>query len=230
MARPPYWLALAATLASAIFAGCFAGLDDGALTGGAGAGDGGGPGPGAGHGDFPTQGMSCDDFSGDAPGGAPAGWSFDGGTWTVAALGSAHALAQTDDHPSQRAYAIYGQPSWQDYTVALTVTPSQTSSSDCLDGRWQDQDHHYSLCLRDGNSWSLAAYDRSGRNQLASGSFDYSAGDTHVLELAFHGRSITPRLDGDAQDPVSDDTVAGGQVGLSTSNPIAVTKICVTLP
>ena len=230
MARPPYAPALAAALAAALFAGCFAGLDEGSLTRGAapGAGSDSGAGPGAGAGDGATPTQGCDDFSADGAGAAPAGWTFDGGDWSVVALGGAHALAQNDDHPSQRAYALYGASSWNDYTVTITLTPTQTNISDCIDGRWRDQDDHYSLCLRDGSSWTLSAYDRGSRSQLASGGLGYDAGSTHLLELAFRGHSITPRLDGDEKTTVSDDTIGSGGVGVSTSSRLTVSRVCVT--
>src|SRR5579862_3886496 len=133
MTRRAHGLACAAALALAFAGGCFRGLDDAPLVGGtnaAGAPDGGGPGPGpgAGGGDgaSPTHPSSCDDFSSDVPGQAPAGFTFNGdGTWLVDGDGGSNALAQVDPNVNGRAYAIYGDGGWTDYQLSVTFTPTQ---------------------------------------------------------------------------------------------------------
>lgn len=234
MARTFSLIALAAAPA---LAGCFAGLDDGALTrGGApapgpgsGADAGGPPAPGAQDGASPPQPSTCDDFSSDAPGGTIANWTFEDGTWIVVAAGATHVLTQAQPHQGSRYYAFTGRGDWRSYRIAATLTPTQTDHSDCIDARRQDRDDRYALCLHDGTGWSLMLYQNGSRSQLAGGRFNYDPNSTHVLELEVRGDQLTPTLDGDRHDAVTDGTFERGPAGISTSSPLTIARYCVTL-
>jgi hypothetical protein len=232
MRRTAQALALAA---AAALAGCFNGLDDGPLINGSAPPNGpaivptlDGGGPGSADGASPPHPSTCDDFSSDAPGANVAGWSFDGGRWAVMSTGAAHALVQLGTNMN-RAYAIYGQGNWSDYTVSVTLVPTQTGDSDCLDARWQDEDDHYSLCLRDGDGWNVSKYHGNQRVQLAGGDASYAPGEAHVLGLALRGDTLTPIVDGNELGAISDGQLDHGSVGVSTMNPLTIAKLCVTL-
>jgi hypothetical protein len=150
--------------------------------------------------------LFCDNFEEDALGGAPRGWTVEGGTWSVTTpLGddSSHVLVQQQAEPAdRRAYRISIAGSWTDVTVSARIwLPVVDTCGSELFARYVDSDHNYELAL-DGSGTAYAGkHDGTGLfaalDAYATGMAvlpgTSKIGAWHTLTLTVRGTQLTAR-------------------------------------
>jgi hypothetical protein len=202
-------------------AGCFAGLDERALTA---AGRDLGPGS-----PDPTQNSrSCQDFSVDPLGSLPSGWAVTGGSWRVVADGNGRALAQTATVDG-RCTAATEAPS-DDVTWTVIVQPASAHSTDCAVVREGIDNSRYEFCISQGASWSLEREHGAVHTVLASGKRSYDPAKPHTVVFSAHGDKLTGDVDGERVAAQSDGELAHGGVGVATDGTSRFTSACTETP
>jgi hypothetical protein len=206
----------------ALLAGCFAGLDERALTAG-------GADLGAGSPVASKNPRSCHDFSVDLLGSLPNGWFVTGGAWRVVADGSARALGQTATVDG-RCTAATAAPG-DDVIWTVVVEPASSHSTDCAVARDSSTDNsRYELCLSSGSGWTLERDHGATHTVLDSGKRSYDVTKPHTLVLTARGAQLSGDIDGDRVVEHTDGELVHGGVGVATDGTSRFSSACVQVP
>lgn len=175
---------------------------------------------------------ACDDFSADAIGSSPAGWTIDSGVWNVVAAGGGHGVQQmmAPGGAGNLWLARTGALAWTDVTISATVTIANINEDDCVLARYQSIDDYYALCLVSGNKWTVQHSTAGQRTSLGNGAFVYANGQSHTLTLGAHGTTLSATVDGVRKMDFTDAALTRGAVGLGTGATSTFTSVCVSMP
>src|SRR6266496_546540 len=122
-------------------------------------------------------------------------------------------------------YALLGDLSWRNYTVATDVLLEQSGRADLI-GRATTQGNAggpaglntYRLRVADTGAWSILRQNAGTYTTLASGNVAaLGTGRWHRLSLAFASGTITAAIDGTTVGSASDFTYGNGQIGYGTA-------------
>lgn len=123
------------------------------------------------------------------------------------------------------AFALVGDPSWTNYTVATDVELAKPGTVEVIgragtQNRPQSHQQGYYFQISDNGAWTMLKSDADGhRTVLAkSTAAALGTGKWHRLALSFAGSSITASVDGDAVGVVQDGSYATGQAGLGLTS------------
>ncbi|MBI2705961.1 MAG: hypothetical protein HYX32_11835 [Actinobacteria bacterium] len=151
--------------------------------------------------------LFADNFSADAVGQQPFGWTIDSGTWVVVASGTAKAL-QGSQPLGQEGRIANGSTSWTDVTVLAGVRRDADGTAG-ISVRYQNASNYY-FCKIDGSQLGLGVF------KNGAGSF-FPAGQAKLTVPV--GQIVTMRLTvkGSAlQCSVGGATVGGADTGFTT--------------
>jgi hypothetical protein len=172
----------------------------------------------------PSGTLFSDDFSDDAPGTVPGGWSVAGDTnagWAVTGEAGRHRYAHNGDSSS----TLAGSSTWSNYTLSVDVRPSAwQSESSGIDVRAIDAKDHYTLRFIGGSTLAFSRVVDDGSwggswTKLSSAAFSYSGSVYHVAISAI-GDRFTVVIDGEQMLDVRDATIARGGIGFDAHSPI----------
>lgn len=152
-------------------------------------------------------------FHDDFETGSASRWSPDDGSWDVVAAGSGHAYQQSA--PDGIARAIGGDDSWDDYNLAVKITPAELASGSAgLLARYVDDQNHYAATVTD-DMVALTRTVDGVESTLASAPYE-SGAQSLLLEVEVRGDFIKVYVDHDLIVSGTDATFTAGQVGLTT--------------
>jgi hypothetical protein len=170
-------------------------------------------------------GSSCETFLDDAVGAVPAGWTVQGGSWSVIAVGAMHALAQQTAHATDPQSIVNAAPN--DVQVTATLLAGSSAGKNCVQARFVDTRNHYSFCIAGGTSFTLYR-DKGGTvTELSGGPLNYDPGARHQIALAVKGSALTAQLDGTTLGVAHDTTFGKGSIALAADGPSSFSPVCV---
>jgi len=118
------------------------------------------------------------------------------------------------------AYALAGDTTWRDYTVAVDVNLQQAGTVELVgrantQARPQSKQAGYQLRIADTGAWSVVKNDTTATlTTLASGTTTaLGLAKWHTLSLDLRGSTIVAKVDGRTLATVSDSSYSAGQVG-----------------
>lgn len=120
----------------------------------------------------------------------------------------------------------YGDILWKDYTLEVTLTPSDRSDLNGIIFRYRDGRHYYLFGLEKGDSVTLRYRDgekgfrQDGWHELAGGRFPTDPMKSYKLRVEASGSGIRCSIDGREVFNVSDDRYSAGKVGLFATSPV----------
>jgi hypothetical protein len=170
-------------------------------------------------------GSACETFLDDAVGAVPAGWTVQGGSWSVIAVGAMHALAQQTAHATDPQSIVNAAPN--DVRVTATLLAGSSAGKTCVQARFVDTRNHYSFCVVGGTSFTLYRDKAGTTTELVGGPQSFDPRAMHALTLAVKGSELTAQLDGTTLGVAHDTSFAKGSIALATDGPSSFTPVCV---
>jgi len=151
-------------------------------------------------------------FSDDFNDGNSAGWSTNGGSWSVASG------VYTQSSTGADAKALSGSTAWTNYAVQVRVRPNAFGSgSNRLVGvlaRVQNSTNYYYLALT-GSQVVLGRRVAGGYATLASAPFSGTTGIFHLLRLEAFGTTLRGFANGQLAVTATASNFASGRIGLT---------------
>ncbi|MEU4690321.1 family 16 glycoside hydrolase [Actinoplanes sp. NPDC023714] len=143
--------------------------------------------------------------------GDAAGWSHNGGAWSVVTDGSP---AYRQSSTSTNARALTGATTWTDYTVQARVKTTGTAG---VAARARSTSQYYAFVLTGGGTAQLQRVSGGTATVLATAPV---AAGTGWRTLALHGQgsTLTGYVDGTAVARAVDGAFGAGRIGLVTSS------------
>jgi pectate lyase len=155
-------------------------------------------------------------LSDDFEDGNSAGWSTNGGSWSVVTDGS-RALRQPG--MSTDARALLG-PSWAQQSVQARVKPTGFNGANrhvAVSARAQNASNYYYLALSGNGSVVLGKRTGGTFTTLASAPAAISAGTWYTVRLEAFGQSLRGFVDGTLLATATDTSFASGTAGVTTN-------------
>lgn len=159
-------------------------------------------------------------FFDDFEGGNANQWSAYDGSWSVCRVGSSS--QEYCGNSNSENIATAGDIAWTNYSVQSYMVAGATNSM-CLLGRVQDGNHFYQLELKDGNHWEIWKNNGGSWNNVARGSFNWSANSYYLLKLDLNGNTLTASYSTDYGNSWNnlgsgnDSTWSSGKIGVRLS-------------
>jgi hypothetical protein len=171
------------------------------------------------------SGSGCETFLDDPIGIVPAGWTVQGGNWSVIAVGAMHALAQQGAHFTDPQSIVDAAPN--DVRVTTTVLAGSSAGKSCVQARFVDTRDHYSFCIVGGTSFTLYRVKAGVDTELSGGPQNYDPTAMHELSLVVKGTTLTAALDGKTLGTAQDASFAKGSIALAADGPSSFSPVCV---
>lgn len=167
------------------------------------------------------------DFEADATGAFPADWTYVSGSWSVQ-QDSSHVLAQTNTDTSTEKRVLAGSISWTDYELKADVRPGANSPALGLQvlARYTDSSNYYSFGLY-SNTWYLKKRVSGTQVTLATGGFTYTS-QFYTVSLSLQGKTLTAAIGGTTLATVTDSSLTGGMIGMSTKAASEIDNVLVS--
>ncbi len=147
--------------------------------------------------------------------GDDAGWSKNGGSWSIVQSGGTNVYKQSDNFGYASSHR--GSTSWDNYWVQVEMTPISFGSGGVmsLDFRYTDQNNRYWTYLGDGNIY-LKKKVAGTTTTLASKAYTVNTGTKYILRAEADGSLIKIYVNGVQELSATDSSLSTGAVGLAT--------------
>lgn len=174
--------------------------------------------------------LFSDDFADDAIGAPPSGWRVFGGTWVVAADGSAKVLRNTTEGVSPEGRIAPDGPVWSNVAVTMQVRLDTAGTQRAGVAASMQDPTHYLFCKVDsGDRVYLGVFDGSPR-ALAQQPLNVEMGSWYTVTLAVSGSTATCTVEGPAGTTTltgTDATFTGGRVAALAEGPASFRAVVV---